>query len=145
MGGQAPWGRKLALFPCTEVGPWPSKGSWQSSEEKQVLSSARSPGGPLSLTTLLRQGPLPTPPTGFQQSRSPLNPSFQNSRSLQGIATQRKGKKNLSVVSGGHVLPARSALGLEPGERAGGRRHRGQDSRASLRAGAGVSGTQFPR
>lgn len=21
--GQAPWGRKLALFPCTEVGPCP--------------------------------------------------------------------------------------------------------------------------
>lgn len=42
------------------------------------------------------------------------------------------------------MLPARSALGLEPGERARGRRHRGKDSGTFLRAGAGVSGTQCP-
>lgn len=40
VGGQAPWSRKLALFPCTEAGLAGPGGGWLLSWEKQVLSQA---------------------------------------------------------------------------------------------------------
>lgn len=63
VGGQVPWGRKLALFPCTEVGPWRGQGSWQTSAEKQVLNSGWEPRWiPLPDNTPPRESSSPSPP-----------------------------------------------------------------------------------